>query len=209
LVTSVAGTTRDYISEWIDIDGLPVELFDTAGLRSGRGKVEKAGIEGTRRLIKRADLILYLYDVTGRSAKSPELKLARSQAMILLLNKVDLLGGKTGILEKWNLWLGDDFEIIPVSAKTGKGLTYLLQNIYKKAGIADLTESLVVTSHRHKSKIDTCLKHLGRVRQITDMPPEIVSFELRQAADRIGEITGAVYTEEILDEIFSNFCIGK
>ena len=73
----------------------------------------------------------------------------------------------------------------------------------------DLTESLVVTSLRHKNKIDNTLKHLIQVRKNLNQPPEIISFELRQAADQIGEITGQIYTEQILDEIFSSFCIGK
>lgn len=210
LVTPIAGTTRDYISEWIDIDGLPVELYDTAGLRTGKGRVEKAGIATTRKLFKRADLILYLFDITSRPKPLPRLPLTKNQARTIVLNKADLVTRKQDkTIAAWREKLGKTMEIVPVSAKTGKGIKALTRHIYDRAGLVDLTDSLVVTSHRHKTKIDHCLAHLRKVRDIADMPPEIISFELRQAADRIGEITGHIYTEQILDEIFANFCIGK
>lgn len=209
LVTPVAGTTRDYISEWIDINGLPVELFDTAGLREGRGKVEKAGIEGTRKLIKKADLILYLFDLSGRIYNPPDIKISKNQQLLVVFNKIDKLSDDSGRINKWLSKLDGKYDYKAVSAKSGKGVKGLINCIYEKAGVADLTESLVVTSHRHQTKINASLKHLRQIRKMTNMPSEIISFELRQAADRMGEITGAVYTEEILDEIFANFCIGK
>jgi len=209
LVTPVPGTTRDYISEWIDIDGLPVQLFDTAGLRTARGQVEKAGIESTRRLIGKADGILYLFDISGKLNSLPKIDLGRDQKMLILLNKVDLVDDERSRTKKWQDKLIPGHEIMSVSAKTGRGIKALLKRIYDQAGVADLTDNLVVTSQRHKAKIDTCLSHLNKIRTLVSMPTEIISFELRQAADRIGEITGAIYTEQILDEIFSRFCIGK
>ena len=209
LVTPIAGTTRDYISEWIEIDGLPVELFDTAGMRQGRGRIEKAGIDKTRQLVKSADLILYLFDLTAKVRTGPEVELSSGQEIIFLLNKADRLSGKDNRVDKWRAGLGKENLHLVVSARTGRGMSRVLKIIYEKAGVSDMTESPVVTSHRHKAKIDACLEHLQRVRGMSSLPSDIVALELRQAADRIGEITGAVYTEEILDEIFSNFCIGK
>ncbi len=209
LVTPIPGTTRDYISEWIDIDGLPVQLFDTAGLRAARGKVEKAGIESTRRLVGKADFIVYLFDGTGKIQNLPQDEALRGIEILVAVNKMDLIDDEKPKLAKWREKVDPDHEVIPISARTGRGTKALLKKIYDAAGVADLTESLVVTSQRHKSKIDSCLKHLRKVRSIADLPAEIVSFELRQAAEQIGEITGAIYTEQILDEIFSTFCIGK
>jgi len=209
LVTPIPGTTRDYISEWIDIDGLPVQLFDTAGLRTARGQVEKAGIESTRRLIGKADCILYLFDISGKARPLPKIDLGRNQSLLVLLNKVDLVKDGQTRAKKWQEKLMSDYDSLITSAKTGRGIKALLRKIYDLAGVADLTENLVVTSQRHKAKIDACLSHLKKIRTMASMPTEIVSFELRQAADRIGEITGAIYTEQILDEIFSSFCIGK
>jgi tRNA modification GTPase len=209
LVTPIPGTTRDYISEWIDIDGLPVQLFDTAGLRDARGRVEKAGIESTRRLIGKADCILYLFDVSGKTQPLPKISLGRSQTMLILLTKADLVDDVRLRMTKWREKLASERETIMVSAKTGRGIKALMKKMYDLAGVADLTDNLVVTSRRHKAKIDACLSHLKNIRTLKSMPTEIISFELRQAADQIGEITGAIYTEQILDEIFSSFCIGK
>jgi tRNA modification GTPase len=209
LVTPVPGTTRDYISEWIDIKGLPVELFDTAGLRKARGQVERAGVVATRKIINRADLIIYIYDLSGKIPGSHQLKLRKNQQVIIALNKIDLLPGKRPNPKKRQSHFGKECDCCVISAKTGKGIKELISKIYSKSGVADLTESLVVTSQRHKIKIDRCLHHLHNIRRMIDQPTEIVSFELRQAANQIGEITGHVYTEEILDEIFANFCIGK
>jgi tRNA modification GTPase len=209
LVTPIPGTTRDYISEWIDIDGLPVQLFDTAGLRTARGRVEKAGIESTRRLVGKADCILYLFDISGKLRSLPKIDLGRNQKMLILLNKVDLVEKEQYRAEKWQEKLPPGCEIMSISAKTGRGIKVLVRKIYDQAGVADLTDNLVVTSQRHKVKIDACLSHLKKIRTLTSMPTEIISFELRQAANQIGEITGAIYTEQILDEIFSSFCIGK
>jgi tRNA modification GTPase len=207
LVTPIPGTTRDYLSEWIDIHGLPVELFDTAGLREGKGKIERAGIAGTRNLISRADLIIYLFDINGRPQKTPKMQIAKNQHLMIVLNKSDLAKAKSAKLQKWEALASTN--IIAVSAKTGAGIDELLTAIYNVAGLSDLTESLVVTSQRHKSKMDKCLSHLRKVRKVSALPPEIISLELRQAADQIGEITGQIFTEDILDEIFSSFCIGK
>ncbi|MEZ5357402.1 MAG: tRNA uridine-5-carboxymethylaminomethyl(34) synthesis GTPase MnmE [Candidatus Zixiibacteriota bacterium] len=209
LVTPVPGTTRDYISEWLDIAGLPVELYDTAGLRKGRGQVEKAGIDLSKKLIGRADLIIYICDINTRPAPLPKLGLKKHQRLIVVFNKADLCGDVKSASAKWWDRLSGDVDCLPISAKTGRGIKQLLTSIHKLAGVADLTDNLVVTSERHKSKIDSCLEHLKKVRSILSMPPEIISLELRQAANTIGEITGHIYTEQILDEIFANFCIGK
>ncbi len=209
LVTPIPGTTRDYISEWIDIDGLPVELYDTAGLRKGRGQIEKAGIDLSKKLIGRSDLMIYIFDINSMMSQLPDLKLKRHQNVIVVLNKADICDEVKKLTSKWAEKLSPSVDIQIVSAKTGRGVKKLLTSIHTLAGVADLTDNLVVTSERHKNKIDSCLTHLTKVRKILSMPPEIISLELRLAADVIGEITGHIYTEQILDEIFANFCIGK
>ncbi len=210
LVTEIAGTTRDYLSEWIEIAGLPVELFDTAGLRKGRGRIEQAGINEARKLITRADLILYIFDISTKPKLLKDLILEDHQHLIILLNKADLAESvekrKVSWLKKLENHSGP---VHALSVKTGAGLDKLYDLISKTAGAVDLSESVVVTSLRHKNKIDSTLNHLIRLQSRLDEPPEILSFELRQAADRMGEITGQVYTEQILEEIFANFCIGK
>jgi tRNA modification GTPase len=208
LVTPVPGTTRDYLSEWIDIDGLPVELFDTAGLRTGRGKIEKAGIKETEKLISRADLVIYLVDLSRKKLPDLPKKQGRTKRVVAL-NKADLVTEFDKRAARWADKIGITEDYCIISAKTGKGIGKLLRMIYDLAGVTDLSERHVVTSARHKAKIEAGLKNLRSVQKILDQPPEIISFELRQAADRIGEITGKIYTEDILEEIFANFCIGK
>lgn len=209
LVTSIPGTTRDYISEWIDIEGLPVELYDTAGWRQGRGKIERAGIEKTKKLIQRADLVVCVIDLTKKKSTPPSLPLGKEQKLIIALNKADLLSLTSKKIVEWRETLGADKKYCVVSAKTGRGVAELLRMIYQSAGLADLADSLVVTAHRHQVKINKCLTHLKRVGNMKKVPAEIISFELRQAVNQISEITGHIYTEQILDEIFSQFCIGK
>ncbi|MEE9441994.1 MAG: tRNA uridine-5-carboxymethylaminomethyl(34) synthesis GTPase MnmE [candidate division Zixibacteria bacterium] len=208
LVTPVPGTTRDYISEWIDIEGLPVELYDTAGIRRARGHVEKAGIASSQKLIKQANMIIYLFDINKRPSDFPAFNLSKIQRLIIVLNKIDLCDNINAKIQKWIKKLNITDNIFEISAKTGKGLRALTKIIYESAGISDLTDGLFVTSNRHKSKIDKCLTHLKEIEK-SSAPVEVLSWELRQAADAIGEITGHIYTEQILDEIFSNFCIGK
>lgn len=212
LVTPVPGTTRDYITEWIDVDGLPVELYDTAGLRAGRGKVEKAGIAGTIDIASGADIILYLVDLSKKRPILPGNNLpkdAKKIPIIIAGNKSDLIDDAESRFSEIKNKLGDRFQYILLSAKTGRGIKKLLATIYKMSRVTDSEGSHVVISHRHKNKLDNCLEHLIKVRKNSNEPPEIISFELRQSADQIGEITGSIYTEEILGEIFSNFCIGK
>lgn len=209
LVTPIAGTTRDYISEWVDIDGLPVELFDTAGLRTGRGKIEKAGIEGSRKLINKADLAIYIIDVTTRSHNLKEIQKLKNKSVILALNKIDLVKDPKRHMDSLKLTDITFADKCIISAKTGRGVKKLLSLISQKAGVTDMTDSLVVTSHRHKTKIDKALSHIRKIQKMAEAPVELISFELRQAAEQLSEITGHIYTEDILDEIFSAFCIGK
>lgn len=209
LVTPIAGTTRDWLSEWIDLDGLPVELYDTAGLADGRSRVEKAGIAATRRLIGRADLVLVVYDLAARALPAVTGALHDGQDIIFVFNKIDLVSNSATALGRKRGQLPDGAAICAVSALTGKGLTDLTAMIASKAGLADLTDTLVVTSHRHKTKLDRARRHLLAIRRHRDLPTEMISFELRLAAAQIDEITGHIYTEDILNDIFSRFCIGK
>jgi len=209
LVTPIAGTTRDWLSEWIDINGLPVELYDTAGLAEGRGRVEKEGIAATRRLIGRADLLLVVHDLAARTAPSSAATIPTGRDIIYVFNKIDLVSKPDTALGKKRAKLPPGAAVCAVSALTGKGMSALTDLIAAVSGLADLSDTLVVTSHRHKTKLDRARRHLLSIRRKKSLPPEMISFELRLAAEQIDEITGHIYTEEILDDIFSKFCIGK
>ncbi len=209
LVHSVAGTTRDYLSEWIELDGFAVNLIDTAGLRKKGSKVEQEGIDRARKIIKDSDLVLWMVDLTRRSWQKElqqDLDNLPTTKTTVLLNKIDLTKQK---YETWTYKL----PFIRLSARTGDGLasltSHLSDNIRKR--LPDMTSGLVVTSARHKQKLGSALKAIKGAmdKNRAGESPEIVAFDLRQGSQCLDEITGRVYTEEILGRIFGKFCIGK
>ncbi|MBU8933848.1 MAG: tRNA uridine-5-carboxymethylaminomethyl(34) synthesis GTPase MnmE [candidate division Zixibacteria bacterium] len=211
LVTRTAGTTRDYLSEWLDVGGFPVNLIDTAGLRSGGGQIEQASHKAARKVIDSADLILWVVDLSRRDWKQSLKEFTghlASNRIIMIGNKIDLIHKVPRILPPLTME-----NTLCVSCQTGKGLKALKKAILTRMQLRmpDLTSGLVVTSARHRQKLDlaaTALKSATeQVRQ--GESPEIVAFTLHQAITPLDEITGRIYNEEILGEIFSRFCVGK
>ncbi len=207
LVTPTAGTTRDYLSEWVDIDGLAVNLVDTAGLRRGGGSVEKAGQQLTETILEQADLVLWLVDLSDTSwpkRLSADSKKLTGRNVLLFGNKSDLIAPSDKTTDR---------KILAGSCKTGRGLKALRQEIVEmiRRNLPDFTSGLVVTSLRHQRKLKTALASLKKTNLVLKQgeSPEIVAFELRRAVDALDEITGRIYNEEILGEIFGRFCIGK
>ncbi|MEW5795893.1 MAG: tRNA uridine-5-carboxymethylaminomethyl(34) synthesis GTPase MnmE [Candidatus Zixiibacteriota bacterium] len=207
LVDPEAGTTRDYLSEWIDLDGFAVNIIDTAGLRIPAGRVEMRGQAKARELIDSADLILWLADMTlpeWQNELEADTQPFVQRSNLLIANKIDVVSNA-----------GADMlsGILPLSCVTGEGLERLRSAVLHviNAAAPDLTSGQVVTSARHKRCLDEAAESIARASagMTSGESPEILAFELRQAADQLGEITGQVYTEEILGEIFSRFCIGK
>jgi len=206
LVTPTAGTTRDYLTEWIDIGGHAVCLIDTAGIRGAGGKIEKVGQAKAKEIMAGADLVLWLFDISTRNWKttlSSDVKKLPKAETLIIANKTDKLKHGNALHK----------QAMPVSCKTEKGVDELIAQIQKtiQSHIPDLTSGLVVTSARHKSKLSSALNSLKKTRlNITQsVSPELTAVDLRQAVNAIDEITGRIYTEEILGRIFSKFCIGK
>jgi len=207
LVDPEAGTTRDFLSEWIDLDGFAVNLIDTAGIRETKNRVELQGQVKAAEIIEKADLILWLADISQpewRSNLVEDTKALLDKHILLVANKIDL---------QLAVQIQVQDEILPLSCVTKDGLDRLRGRIISSIneGMPDLTSGQVVTSARHKYCLDQaggCVKRAVE-SSCSGESTEIIAFELRQAADKLGEITGRVYTEEILGEIFSRFCIGK
>ncbi len=223
LVTPTAGTTRDYLSEWIELGGVAVNLIDTAGLRKKGGAIEKAGQAQAKQLLKRADLRLWIIDLSEKNweeklaedlpaipsrERTPQGTSSVEHDILLVGNKIDLLCNVRAMLPRLRA-----HHIVPISCKTKKGIKSLKKSLIERidARMPDLTSGLVVTSARHRQKLQAALKSLHRAKRMIKAgeSPEIPAFELRQAASAIDEITGKVYTEDILEQIFSTFCIGK
>ena len=210
LVAPTPGTTRDYLSEWIELDGLPINIIDTAGLRLHSGQVEKAGQQVARQLVSDCDLLLWIVDVSRKrwrsEARSDLARLSASRSLVVG-NKIDLL---TKSLEHGN---SDSDELIQISCLTRRGFPKFTQKLAQRvhSSMPDLTSGLVVTSARHRQKLQTAARQMKRAARLLRRheSAELVVFELRLAADALDEITGKIYNEEILDQIFSKFCIGK
>ena len=211
LVTPTPGTTRDYLSEWIDLSGFAVKLIDTAGLRERGGPIEKAGQKSAMKIVSDADLLLWMVDLSERDWQTKlqaDIPFLNKYVNLLVGNKIDLPGDPRRVSKR-----AEALHLIPISCLTGKGINQLKKKLLEciNETMPDLTSGVVVTSARHQQNLQAALKNLRRAKSKmkSGESPEITAFELRQAAGAIDEITGKVYTEDILDRIFSRFCIGK
>jgi tRNA modification GTPase len=210
LVNPVAGTTRDYLSEWIDLEGVAVNLIDTAGLRRRGGRVEREGQRRTKKIIDQSDLVIWMVDLSEQDwpeCLKADRKSLRGKEIMFVGNKLDLAAYAD------DLRVLDYSDIMPLSCVTEDGFDILKEEIVKviSGKMPDLTSGVVVTSARHKQKLSLALESLNSARTKVEKgeSPELTAFDLRQAKDALDEITGKVYTEDILGKIFSSFCIGK
>jgi tRNA modification GTPase len=211
LVTPTPGTTRDYLSEWIEMDGFKVNIIDTAGLREKGGKIEKAGQDSAKKIIESSDLVLWIFDLTSKKwidNLKADLKSLENSHIILLGNKIDIVNN----LNKYKIKENENTYMM-ISCKTQKGITALKNEIVAqiKEKMPDLTSGIVVTSARHKQKLQNTIKHLNSSHQklVKNESPELTALDLRSAINEIDEITGKIYNDDILGRIFSKFCIGK
>lgn len=204
IVTEVAGTTRDILRERIDLDGLAVELIDTAGLRDDPDVIEAEGIRRARRALADADLILWIRDAHDDDTAAPAESLPSDVPVLLLRNKIDLTGEAAGPAT-------GDQQVLNISAKTGSGVDQLKQAIRNIAGAGDIGEGAFTARKRHGDALSAAARHFGRGRQALqqERAAEILAEELRLALASLGAITGAVSSDELLGRIFSEFCIGK
>jgi tRNA modification GTPase len=209
IVTPVPGTTRDTIEESIDLDGLIIALVDTAGIRETEDPVEREGIERSRSAQRQADLQVVVID--GAVALTEEDRALVEQAAagqhVIAINKTDLARTVEPAA------IGSEAACMLVSAKTGEGIDRLRAAIRSRlvgAG-SDATEGVMVTNVRHHAALSRAGEALAQARASaeTAMAYEFVAVDVRAAADALGEITGAITTDEILEQIFSTFCVGK
>lgn len=202
IVTEVAGTTRDILREQIDIDGLAVELVDTAGLRENPDRVEEEGIRRARKALLSADAVFWIQDATEVEHGELNEELADGVPVIVVLNKIDLSGDPPGRAGK---------ETVCISAKTGEGLDALRQCIRELAGYENLGSGAFTARRRHLEALERAAMHFttGRTALEETRAGELLAEELRLSQQALGEITGAVSSDDLLGKIFSEFCIGK
>lgn len=202
IVTEVAGTTRDILREQIDIDGLAVELVDTAGLRENPDRVEEEGIRRARKALQSADAVLWIQDATEVEHGELNEDLPDGVPVTVVRNKTDLSGDVAGRI---------DADTVYISAKTGEGIEVLRQRIRALAGYENLGEGAFTARKRHLDALERAAMHFatGRTALEQAQAGELLAEELRLSQRALGEITGAVLADDLLGKIFSEFCIGK
>ena len=212
IVTEVEGTTRDTIEEFVNIKGIPLNLVDTAGIRESHDIVEKIGIEKSKKLAEEADLIIAIFDSSQNFTNEDLeiLKIAKNKKSIIVLNKIDL---KQKITSD-NPELKDlNKNLINLSAKNKNGLNLLFEKINDMFNLNEinLDNDVVITNERHKNLISTAIKNLNEAERSLNigMPVDIIAINLKDVLHNLGEITGEEASEEIINEIFSRFCLGK
>ena len=206
IVTHIAGTTRDVLREEINIDGMPLHVIDTAGLRESDDVVEQEGIKRTWIEIEQADRALLLVDdKTGITEEDENIrrKLPTSLEVTVVRNKIDLSGMPASISE-------NNHEIA-LSAKSGEGVDLLRDHLKKIMGYTGLTEGVFLARRRHLDALIRAKDFVlsGQAQLQDSKAGELLAEDLRQAQQALGEITGFVSSDELLGKIFSSFCIGK
>lgn len=213
IVTSVAGTTRDVIEEYVNVKGVPLKLIDTAGIRKTSDQVEKIGVERSEKAIKTADLVLLLID--GSAPLTDEdrrlIKATAGKQRIVLVNKTDL-PQKVDMQELRDALDGD--ELITTSIVTNQGMDKLantISHLFFNEGIESSQNQVMVTNARQIALLKKAKAALDDVLKGIDdgMPVDLVQIDLRRSWDLLGEITGDSYQDELIDQLFSQFCLGK
>jgi tRNA modification GTPase len=212
IVTPIAGTTRDKITETIHVEGIPINIIDTAGIREeadADGEVERIGISRTWRAVEQADVILHILDASRGPTRADEEIVARLPAQIPLLriwNKIDLSGHKSGIDHQ------DDGAHIYLSAAERTGIDLLCKELLRIAGWQQTGESIYLARERHLIALRAAQAHLQTAAELAaqrDSALDLFAEELRLAQERLNSITGAFTSDDLLGVIFSRFCIGK
>ncbi len=213
IVTPIPGTTRDIIEEGISIHGIPIRLVDTAGIRKAANSIEREGVRLAKGKVAEADMVVLVIDGSRRLDKYDReiIDEIRDKKTVIALNKRDLpMKTSTGQIQE----LLPDTRTVEISALENWGIDALKNSVYRaltRDGIGREAEEVIVVNARHKSALEGSRGCLLRARKgmETKIPIELVALELRSCLDYLGEIGGETTSEEVLDVIFSQFCIGK
>jgi tRNA modification GTPase len=206
IVSAAPGTTRDWIEGWISLQNIPIRLVDTAGLRESSDTAEKIGVERSYGLLEKADLVIFVHDGGAEEENPVNLSVNRGQKapFIEVWNKSDLSPAPENAV------------FVPISSKTGEGLATLCENIVsslvKSAGASESVSSALALGTERQKELITCA--LAGVEKVLSMEAEgrsadLVAPELREAVNALGEMTGEVSSADILEVMFSRFCVGK
>ena len=212
IVTQYEGTTRDTIEELVNINGIPLKLIDTAGIRNAEDEVEKIGINKSKEIAKNAELIIAIFDSSKELSEEDKeiLDIIKDKNTIIVLNKIDL---NQKITKKDDRFKGITENILEISALNNTGIEELYKKITEMFELSEinLDNELIITNIRHKNLITKALNNIQETK-ITiknNMPIDIVAVNIKEILENLGNITGEYITEDIINEIFSKFCLGK
>ena len=212
IVTDIEGTTRDVIEEQINVDGITLNVVDTAGIRDTEDKVEKIGVDRAVDYVKNSDLVIYVIDSSRKLDENDEkiFDMIYDKRKIILLNKSDLeaVVSRDMITEK-----AGDAPVIEISAAEETGINELsktIKDMFIKGDIS-FNEEIYITSARQKNALRTALESMKKVKEsiVSGMPEDFYSIDLMDAYEALGSITGEAVGEDLVNEIFSRFCMGK
>ena len=214
IVTDIAGTTRDVLEEQINLNGITLNIMDTAGIRSTEDVVEKIGVDKALSLVDKADFIIYVVDTSTALDENDEkiIDAIREKKAIILLNKSDLIQvtGEDEIKEKLS---GSDHKMIAISAKENLGIDVLEETITEMFfhGTISFNDEVYITNIRHKNALIQAVESLKLVKQSVEngMPEDFYSIDLMNAYEELGIIIGEAVEDDLVNEIFSKFCMGK
>lgn len=212
IVSKIEGTTRDTIEEMVNLHGIPLKLIDTAGIRNAEDEIEKIGVNKAIQLSEEADLIIAIFDNTKPLEKEDLaiLDLLKNKKAIILLNKID---EKDEHLEQVKEIKELNKPILKISAKTKQGLEALYEQILKMFELKEieLNDGNLITNVRHKEHIRKAINYVNEAKNTVEqnLPIDIVSVPVKQILEELSSITGENVSEDIINEIFSKFCLGK
>ncbi len=212
IVTNIAGTTRDTIEEFVTVNGIPLKLVDTAGIRQAFDEVEKIGVDKSIKQAEEADLIIAIFDISKELTEEDLeiLDLIKNKRTIILLNKADL---NQVISETDERFTNITENILKVSALNKTGIELLYGKISEMFDLNEinLDNEILITNIRHKNIISNTLESIKKANEALNngMPIDIITIYIKEILEDLGEITGEVVTEDIINEIFSKFCLGK
>lgn len=212
IVTQYEGTTRDTIEEFVTINGIPLKLIDTAGIRKAKDEVEKIGIAKTREIAREADLIISIFDSTKDLTEEDKeiLELIKNKKAIIVLNKIDL---ETTLEEKDKRLQEASKHIVKISALNNEKIEDLYEKITKLFHLNEinLDNEAIITNIRHKNLITKAIQNIKKTKDTiqNQMPLDIIAIFIKDILENLGNITGEEVNEDIINEIFAKFCLGK
>lgn len=212
IVTDIEGTTRDTIEEFVTIDGIPFKFVDTAGIRKADNKVEEIGIEKSKKVAKESDLIIAMFDNSKKLTKEDEeiLDFIKDKTAIIILNKIDL---KEKILEQEERITKSGKDVIKISLLSNCDLSgfYKELNMLFELNKINPDNEIIITEMRHKKLIEDAISHTENAKKtiLDNIPIDIISINIKEIIEDLSKITGGNVTEDVINEIFSKFCLGK